>query len=111
MKWRVAIGAAVLAVIVGVVGTVVALAGGSTGQPPTLITQPARYWLGQHAFFVPGQPDRVDIADVARTMLEAGTRLPRCASRRLVERAVPGRVGHRGVRLHLRVTRPGSTTR
>jgi hypothetical protein len=70
MKWRVAIGAAVLAVVVVVVGTVVALAGGSTGQSPTLITQPARYWLGQHAFFVPGQPDRVDIADVARTMLK-----------------------------------------
>ena len=70
MKWRVAIGAGVLAVVLAVVGCVVALAGGSTGHPaPRPITNPARHWLQRHAFLTRGQPAALDLTDVARTLL------------------------------------------
>lgn len=70
MKWRWTIVAAVVAVVVAVVGCVVALAGGSTGHPlPPPITDPAQSWLQQHAYLVPGDDSRVDVSDVAQTLL------------------------------------------
>ena len=69
MRWRIAIGSAVLAVVVAVVGCVVALAGGSSGQPTRTVTDPTRYWLRQHAFLPPGAHPRIDLSEVARTLL------------------------------------------
>jgi hypothetical protein len=61
---------AVVAVIVAVVGCLVALAGGSTGQPaPPPVKDPARYWLSQHSYLVPGNRGQVDLAGVAQTLL------------------------------------------
>jgi hypothetical protein len=59
---------AVVLTIAGVVGGVVALAGGSAGQPTVI--RPARDWLRVHRFLPAGQHPRLDIADVARTLLE-----------------------------------------
>ena len=68
MKWRLTIAGAVLAVVAVVGGSVVALAGGSTGHPQRPITHPTRHWLRQHAYLVPGSR-QVDISEVAKTLL------------------------------------------
>jgi hypothetical protein len=71
MKWRLTIAAAVVAVVAAVVGSVVALAGGSTGQPSAhhRILHPARHWLREHAYVLPGHRSRVDVSVVALTLL------------------------------------------
>ena len=59
---------AVLLTAAGVVGGVVALAGGSTGRPA--VSRPARNWLRVHRFLPPGPHPRLELSDVARTLSE-----------------------------------------
>lgn len=59
---------ALVLTVAGVVGGVVALAGGSTGRADE--SRPARDWLRVHRFLPAGPHPRLDLADVVRTLSE-----------------------------------------